>query len=132
MIVKLRGAGMWKKAVLLITGVVVAGISGVCFGIRVIPELAAQGELTAMTAAGFIVPAGAAQILKGNTDTEHMTSEEASSVVSTAESSAPQSSTPSSQPVSSTVSSGSTDKKWTGKAYPVEDPALGKQRQADF
>lgn len=125
MIVKLRGAGMWKKAVLLLTGVAVAGISGVCFGIRFIPELVAQGELTAMTAAGFIVPAGAAQILKGNADTEHMTKEEAVSAVSeTASGVLSSSAGPSSTPLSQASSSGATDKKWTGKAYPVEEVTI--------
>lgn len=120
---------MWKKAALVVTGVAVAGISGVCFGIRVIPEIVAQGELTAMTAAGFIVPGGAAQILKGNADTEHMTQEEAVSAVSLIESSAPASwvSTGSgtlSQTSGSASTSGTTEKKWTGKAYPVEEVTI--------
>lgn len=112
-------------------GIAVAGVAGICFGMRVIPELAAQGELTAMTAAGFIVPGGAAQMLKGDADTEHMTDEEASRVGGTEPDAAGSMSSGASEgkePASSTgtavSSSTGAAQKWTGKAYPIEEVTI--------
>ena len=72
MILKIFRPKNWKK---LFIGVIATGITSiavVCFTLRMIPALSAQSEITAMAAAGFILPGGAAQALKGDMDTEHM------------------------------------------------------------
>ena len=127
MILKIFRPKNWKK---LFIGVIATGITSiavVCFTLRMIPALSAQSEITAMAAAGFILPGGAAQALKGDMDTEHMVPnnlEDVSSVVSQIISSQAGSGSSLSSaipPASSLVSSQSPKKKWTGKPYPIQE-----------
>ncbi len=59
-----------------IAAVAATAVAVACFAVRLAPQAMAQKETAALAAAGFIMPDGAAQILRTGFDSEHETEEQ--------------------------------------------------------
>ncbi len=112
----------WITALAGIGAAAATAVGAVCFALRLVPVLAAGGDTTAMIAAGFILPGGAAHALVGepkqdgfplpSSPLENASSDssiETPSILDSSLSSA------------SSSASSSAPKQWTGKAYPIQE-----------
>lgn len=116
----------WKKFFALGLAGIVAATGTTCVALRALPDFSDNLDATALIAAGFILPSGAAQTIlgTGEENPSPVSSQPEESAVAMVSSEVDSSSEASSEAESSSKASTKPKKKWTGKAYPIEELVL--------
>ncbi len=119
----------WKKFFALALAGAVAAVGTTCVVLRAVPNFSERLDATALIAAGFILPSGAAQALLedtgDHTEEEALSAssqEEQAAVSSAEEPEAASSAVP--EPEESSEGSDVSQASWSGKAYPILELTL--------
>ena len=75
-----------RKLLLRVGAVLVTTVAVACFSIRLVPALLSNQNNTALTAAGFIMPDGAVEVMKNGYDDAYFSVSEVEEMVSQASS----------------------------------------------